>query len=353
MTEPLDNPPPARFRSRDLLLAAALLALSLGLIALWLRPTDDFTADRQRLEQLEARPGLDLAALERRSQARDERRDTEIGALRAGLDAVERRRPPDQDPGIVRRLEAVEAALARDLAAIGDRLAALEQGGSDDRRQASGRLDALERRPPTDVTSLRERLDRLEQRPASDPNLATSINDLTARLTRLETTAHRVTQLVDRLDRHARLRAIETALSSGQKLGEQPDLPDALRRFAHAGPATEAELQRAYPAVERAIRAAMTTRERLDGSAWERPLWERLRTVVTIRRGDGTLIGDDVDAVLERARAALTRLDLAGAERALSALPAPAQPAAASWIAEARAVLAARAALRDLLRAEP
>lgn len=339
MIEPLHDANPRRLPSRDILLASALLALSLGLIGLWLRPAEDFTDDRRRLQRLESRAGLDPAALE---------------ALRSRIDALERRQPKPSDAADARN-NAPEAGSARELGMIAERLTTLENSARQDQRQMASRLDALEARVTDDrggkdLGDLRARVDRLERSPISDPRAQARIDELTARLARLEVANERVSALADRVDRVARLRAIETALAAGQKLGEMPGLPDALGRFAHAGPPTEAALRAAFPAVERAVRAALTadSPNGLDGGQ----LWERVKTLITVRRGDGTAVGRDTDSLLESAGVALQRGDLAGAERAVAALPPRAQTATEPWLGDARAILAARAALRDLLQAE-
>ena len=59
------------------------------------------------------------------------------------------------------------------------------------------------------------------------------------------------------------------------------------------------------------------------------------------------LVGDPAAGVLERARTALDAGDLAGAVAAVDSLNGAAAQAMAGWLAQARALLDARAALAE------
>jgi len=74
----------------------------------------------------------------------------------------------------------------------------------------------------------------------------------------------------------------------------------------------------------------------------------RLSGLVTIRRGEEVVWGDAAAAELERARRALEAGDLDAALARLTRLPPPAQEAMRGWTEQARALAAARAALRSL-----
>ena len=70
--------------------------------------------------------------------------------------------------------------------------------------------------------------------------------------------------------------------------------------------------------------------------------------LVTIRRGETVIWGDEAAAALEAARRALEAGDLPGALGKLAPLPPNARAALGAWEAEAQALLAARAALLTL-----
>jgi hypothetical protein len=199
------------------------------------------------------------------------------------------------------------------------------------------RLTRLEQRPvpaaaapAPDLTALRARIADLEQRPGGDAEV------LAARLTALEQATTKA----------MRLQAAAVALAAGRKLGDIPNAPPALARFANANPPTEAALRLAYPAAER---AALEAGQAPDD---DRPFWKRLLTrledLVVVRQGDRVVVGDPAAGVLSRARTALRAGDLTGATAALSGLRGPAATAMAAWLADAIALRDARTALVDL-----
>jgi hypothetical protein len=115
-------------------------------------------------------------------------------------------------------------------------------------------------------------------------------------------------------------------------------------RFAATSPPAEASLRLAFPAAEHAALAAGRT----DTDAG--PLVVRLlaQTGVVVRQGDRVVVGDAAAGVLARAQTALDAGDVAGAVAAVSSLSGPPAAAMASWLADAQALLAARAALADM-----
>ena len=74
-------------------------------------------------------------------------------------------------------------------------------------------------------------------------------------------------------------------------------------------------------------------------------LWAEAQDLVTIRQGDRVLVGDPAAGVLEHARIALEAGDLAAAVAEVGTLQGAAAQAMAAWLAQARALLDARAAL--------
>lgn len=194
----------------------------------------------------------------------------------------------------------------------------------------------LEQRPQPqspDLAPFEARVAALEQRPAPAPTPATDLGPLTARVSALEQVA----------DRAARVVAARQALDAGHKLGNLPGAPPALARFADIDPPTEASLRLAFPAAARA--ALVASRPATDGQHFLARIWARAQDLVTIRQGDRVLVGDPAAGLLDRARKALDDGDLAGAVQAVAALTGPTAQAMADWLAKARALLDARAAL--------
>jgi hypothetical protein len=216
------------------------------------------------------------------------------------------------------------------------------------------RLNRLETRPvtaPPDLRPLTARVTALEQRPAAAPatapdGLADRVAADEARLALLEKAETVPTQVADRTARVARLQAAFAALAAGQPLGDIPQAPPALARYATAAPPTEPALRLAFAAASRAATAAG------HPASSKVPLLERLwaeaQDLVTIRQGDHVLLGDPDAGVLAHARTALDAGDLAGAAAAVATLTGPAAQAMAPWLDQARGLLAARAALADL-----
>ena len=74
----------------------------------------------------------------------------------------------------------------------------------------------------------------------------------------------------------------------------------------------------------------------------------RLSGLVTVRRGDQVVWGDAAAAEIEGARRALEAGDIEAALARIERLPPAARTAMANWVARARALDAARAALATL-----
>jgi hypothetical protein len=219
------------------------------------------------------------------------------------------------------------------------RIASLEGQTRDLRQRLASfetRLIALEQRPVAtggaDLRPLESRLAALEARPATAAAPA-DLGPLEARLA----TAERI----------ARTQAASLALEAGQPLGALPNAPAALVRFASAPPPTLATLRAAFPEIARRARAAS-----LPGTAtsWTERMTQSLAGLVTIRRGNDVLVGAASSVVLAAAQDRLDTGDLAGAITALDALDPAAATVAADWKADARALLAARAALAAMAR---
>ena len=249
----------------------------------------------------------------------------QLDELQSRLASLERRPPP--------------TAAVPDLAPIEARLKALEQRPADastppDLAPLAARITALEQRRPPDLAPLQAQIATLTSRDqTAQGDLARRLDAEEARLTTLEKAAGRAAQI----------QAARIALDSGQQLGALQGAPPALARFAAAKPPTEAQLVLAFPPAAAAALAA--SRPATDGLPLLDRIWMRAQDLVTIRQGDRVIVGDAAAGVLARARGSLDAGDLTGAVTAVATLTGPAAQAMADWLAQARALLDARAAL--------
>jgi hypothetical protein len=233
------------------------------------------------------------------------------------------------------------------------------------------RLNNLERRPPPDTSKITARLDALEGRFADQTQLATRIDSLsgrieslsgrdqtgidlekqqvgalTARVAAIEASATNVEAVTRRLNRLARLQEASLALAAGRAIGDVPDAPESLVRYAHAPPPTEADLRLRFPQAERSALAARQPDEN-DAPFLDR-VWDQAQGLVTIRRGESVVVGNPAAVILGRAKTAIDAGDLSGAVAAVDSLKGSPGQAMASWLSDAKALLDARTALAQL-----
>lgn len=290
--EPSAPPPPHGFL--PWLTGAGFLILAVGLVWVWRHP-------------IVPQPSDQLAALENRVARLEQR-------------------PPPPVPNL--------GPLAARVAALEQRPASASDGPAPDLAPLEARVAALEQRQPPDLAPLEARLAALESRDRSaEGGLARRLDADEARLAALEKVAGRAAQV----------QAARIALDAGQKLGAVPGAPPALARFATENPPTEAQLRLAFPQAERTALAA--SRPSAEGKPLLARMWARAQDLVTIRQGDRVLVGDPAAGILDRARTALDAGDLPAAVTAVASLTGPAAHAMAGWLAQARALLDARAAL--------
>ena len=302
-----------------------------------------------RIAALEGRAGADLAPLRSQLAAVDRRAATleervAAAAPRAALDPL------------AARIEALAREAAAADALAGQRIAALEQaiGGFAGRVAANeaalaARTQAIETqnaRIAAVEQALGARLVALEGQIAARAQAA---EQQAGRLAALEAAAQRLAALEGRAARMAALDAVRVALEAGQPLGAAlrplPGPPEALARFVTLPPPTEAALRLSFEDAARAARAASDPPA--GGGVMEAAV-ARLSGLVTIRRGEEMVWGDAAGAEIERARRALEAGDLDAALRHLARLSPPAQEAMRGWLAQAQALIAARAAIRQL-----
>lgn len=141
--------------------------------------------------------------------------------------------------------------------------------------------------------------------------------------------------------------AVENGEPYADELADLSDPPEALVAYAETGVPTQAALQEAFaPAARDALDAA------IRGEAGDSPT-DRLMAFLRVQSGARSLeprAGDDPDAVLSRAEAALRQGDLDAALSELESLPEAGREEMSGWIAEARARLEAEQAAAELAR---
>jgi hypothetical protein len=293
----------------------------------------------------------------------------QVRALSDRVTRLEQRPAPTAAPASapapdLRPLEQRVAALERrpapagpDLGPIEQRLTALEQKPQTDAvshaefAALGGRVDALAGRQDQLAayqqgldTSMAGKLDAIDKRIGAEDQKFSAVDQ---RLTGLDKTAGQVSAVADRAARIARLQAAQAALDAGQKLGDLPGAPPALARFAQTDPPTEAQLRLSFPDAANRAEAASIPAATADQPFFTR-VWNRAQALVTVRQGDHVVVGDPAAGIIAHARRELGAGDLAGAVATLGELTGPPAQAMAPWVAQARALLDARAALATM-----
>ncbi|MCE2919225.1 MAG: hypothetical protein LW837_04715, partial [Roseomonas sp.] len=337
-----DTSPAPKRRLDPLLLplfaGGAVLVLALGWLLITPRPSapplPNLGPLEARLAALEGRPGFNAAPLETRITA---------------LEARPRASAPDLAP-LLQRLEALEGRLAGlegrpapslDVSGLAPRTLAETLATRIDRlteRQdaLAARLQAADaealRRTEDLARSLLIRLEAAEKAEAEriaaagaalEGRLAGAESALGARIQALEAAQARIAGIEARTNRVQAIAALRARLDAGQSLGPAlapfPNPPAALSRFAAASPPTEAALRLAFEDAARAARAASEPAR--EGQSILESASARLAGLITIRRGETIIWGDEAAAALEAARRALEAGDLPGALGRLSPLP--------------------------------
>ena len=318
---PLEPDRPARRPLLPWLSAAGFVILAIAIVWVWRHPAIP-PASTEATDVL-ARQISALDARVKSLEQRPEPKMPDLAPLAARVAALEQRPtpqpsttapPPDLHP-LEARVEALEQRQPADLQPIESRLAGLEAKQQQSESNLAGRIATVE----SEAHSLRADL-------SHQADLLRQVNAAEA--------AAKHTALVERAS---------LALGAGQKLGQLPGAPPALARFADAAPPTLASLRLAFPGAAREALGA--ARPDTEGKPLMTRLWAKAQDLVTIRQGDTVLVGDPAAGALERARDALDAGDLAAAVAALGNLQGNAAQAMAGWLAQAQALLAARAAL--------
>ncbi|WP_157791970.1 COG4223 family protein [Pseudorhodobacter sp. MZDSW-24AT] len=283
----------------------------------------------------------------------------EVQALEARLAALETAPAPSSD--LTDRVTALEArpapaaeeelgSLSQSVTALEQRLAEVEAAAPQGASGApSGDLVAL-------VDTLRAEVESMRASGAdANAGLEALAAQTEARLAEAEAQAAALRAEAEQTARRAVVAAalgrVQAAVDSGQPFaGALTDLaelevPETLSSVAEAGVPSRAALEDAFPAAARAaldasLRATM-------GEGWS----DRFSTFLQSTTGARSLVpreGDDPDAVLSRAEAALRAGDLELALTELTSLPPEGQAEMAAWTAMAQTRLDALAAVSSL-----
>lgn len=347
--------PRRRFSFAPLIYLAGFLVLAGALFYLWTHPAEppreamvdpaafaklqqDVASLGQRLARIEQHPaasGVDLGPLDKRVSALEQRPvpppppPVDLKPLDDRIAAAEQRIAAD----VATRADLTNIATRVDaIATREDQLAARQQGLE---TGFANRLDRVDEQLGTMTSQTQPLLKLPEQLGAMDQRLGTT-----------EKAAGQVASVADRAAKIARIQAAQSALEGGQPVGNIPNAPPALAKFAAVAPPTEAELRLTFPAA--AKEAELASIPSTDGKPLLDRIWTRAQTLVTLREGDHVIVGDPAAGIIARAKQALGAGDLHGAVATLNDLNGPAAQAMAAWKSRAQSLLDARAALATL-----
>jgi hypothetical protein len=299
----ISEPKEPAISGRDYILIAygvTFLLLIAGIVYLWVNSAApaDAAAETQAVSALSHR----VDELDQRL-ARDEQRAKQIS--------------PDDLTKLASRLDAVSSKVA-DETHIGSQLDVL-----------SGRIAALSGRQESGQDADKQRLD-----------------DLSGHLAALEKAAASQGAASKQVQQIARVQQAGIALRAGRPVGDLPNAPPALAQFAHKAPPTEASLRLAFPAAEQRALSAKQPDE--SGAPFVDRMLDKAQELVTVRKGDVLIVGDTSAGILAQARAALDAGDLSTAVASVEKLKGNPRAAMSSWLAQAKALLDAQAALADM-----
>lgn len=341
------DPPPTRGRGFGAGLVGGALAAAVGLGGVYLARPDLFApppsapdlgpieaevtsqSDRlsgveTRLEELAARPaetGGDEAAEAVRADLSDriETLAAEVEDVRAALDVLE---------GRVAQVEARPPVMEGDAAAATEEIVAEMRAALDAQRAEIDRLAA----------DARERLAGAEEQ-------AAALRAEAEAGARAAIARSALSRLQAALDAGGPFAGALSDLSGST----EAQIPDALLGAADTGVPTLADLRQSFP---EAARAALDAALRTDVAPGAGPM-ERIGAFVRSQTGARSTVpreGDDPDAVLSRAEAALAEGQLGAAIDLVNQLPVAGRAAMTDWLAAAEARLAAREAADALAR---
>lgn len=298
-----------------------------------------------------ARLAPDLLATGSDSQLADtvQAQAAEIAALREQIAALPAKPGPDAE--LVARLAALESAAAPDLSGIEGRIAALESKVDG---LASGAGGGASPELAAELQALKDQVARLGSGGTVPADVTAAAEAAEARLKEAEARAAAMAEEAEAAAvasrRAAAVDRVAAALDSGapfqgalRDLGA--DVPPILVQNAATGLPTVADLADSFPAAARdALEAALRANM---GESWTDRVSNFLRSQTGLR-SLSPREGNDPDAVLSRAEAALEAGDVATAVTELQAMPEAGKPALADWLAEAQVRVEAEAAFASL-----
>ncbi len=275
----------------------------------------------------------DAVALEQRVESGLEAVEGRIDTLADQIGAL----PPPAD---LSPLEAAQQELSGTMEDLTGRLAALEDAVD----AVDTRLSEVEKRPVSEgasdaaIAAYERELQALQEAMATQRAEVEAMTEEAARMEENAAATARATA------QRAALSRIQSALDSGAAFDDAvarlqetaADVPDDLREVAAEGVPTLDSLQDGFPPAARAALAA--TRQATDGDAGN--FADFLRSQLGARSLTPRA-GDDPDAVLSRAEAALRESRLRDALSELEALPEPGRAALSDWVSDANRRLGA------------
>ena len=278
----------------------------------------------------------------------------EVGNLSAALDGVEST-VSDKVSGLAQTVVQKDSELTDAIDGVSKSIADFET-----------RLTALEKRPIAEAggmtgeaaaayeRELRTMRDLLETQRSSIEELAAEATARIEGVAQLAATAEQAAENTAKLTKvRVAVSQLQSALDNGgafeatiANLTEADvDIPPAIAEAAKGGVPTLLDLQEGYPAAARAGLAASVKAATGDGTM------DRLGSFFRSQVGARSLEpreGDDPDAVLSRAEAALGAGDTANAILLIGALPEEGQVAMADWVSKADVRVKAVEAVRAL-----
>ena len=355
---PPPSAPPPRRNLVPWVYALGFAVLALAVVWVWQHPTPEPVVRQQQVNTVEQQ----LHSLDERvtQLAQHPAASTvDLRPLEQRVATLEARQPtqPDLAP-IEQQIAALKAQFA---AGTGS------HGAAPDLAPVEARLDALDKQVQavaplgqqvaTQQAELGKRLAQLAEDQRSlgarvqevDATLKSQDSNVAAKLQTVQQQVAATVAAADRAARLARVQAARAALAAGEPLGQLQGASPALARFAEARPPTEAELRLAFPAAAQA--ALATSSPETAGKPFGERLWQRAQGLITVRQGDRVIVGDPAAGMLAEAQTRLNAGDLSGTAAAVSKLTGPAAQAMADWLAQAKALLAARAALDKMASA--
>lgn len=358
-TEPAPEPDPAPVAAPaaqtrrgpgfvPLVLGGVIAAgLGYGAAYMGLAATEQDTGTEEAISALQAtlaEQTESLSALTTRASALED----ELAALPPAPD------PVDLSP-LAEDIAAVETridSIAGQVSGLTDRVAYLETLPLGEGGEGGDNTAAMAAAVAQLQAQIQEQSENLSAQQAQNAALAEEIRTIAAEAeASISAAEERAAARVGAATAQAALGQLRIAVASGAPFaealadvtaGSSVELPEALAAAAETGVPTLDELQSTFPA---AARAALPVA--LRDTAGEGAM-DRFTAFLQSQVGGRSLEpreGDDPDAVLSRAEAAVREGDLSGAIAELEALPEEARSEMAAWVASAESRLNAMAAL--------